>query len=289
MASKRAVQKNSKLLQLMMLVAAAYFLIPLFWLVVASTKSMSSLYNSFGMWFASPFSLFENVHKVFTLSDGIFLHWAKNSIVYAVGGALGAAIISTLTGYGFSKYRFRGSNLLFGLVLVTIMVPTTALALPTYLMFVKFHLVNTTWAVILPSLVSPIGVYLMRVYCASAVPQTLLEAGRIDGAGEFRIFRDISVRMLAPGFVTVLLLSIIGVWNNYLLPLMMVSVAELQPLTVGLSVWNLQANAGGGFVDGSMPVVLITASLITVIPLMLAFLLLQRFWENGLSAGAVKE
>ncbi len=289
MASKRAVQKNSKLLQLMMLVAAAYFLIPLFWLVVASTKSMSSLYNSFGMWFASPFSLFENVHKVFTLSDGIFLHWAKNSIVYAVGGALGAAIISTLTGYGFSKYRFRGSNLLFGLVLVTIMVPTTALALPTYLMFVKFHLVNTTWAVILPSLVSPIGVYLMRVYCDSAVPQTLLEAGRIDGAGEFRIFRDISVRMLAPGFVTVLLLSIIGVWNNYLLPLMMVSVAELQPLTVGLSVWNLQANAGGGFVDGSMPVVLITASLITVIPLMLAFLLLQRFWENGLSAGAVKE
>ncbi len=289
MSSSTAVRKHSKFLQLVMLVAAAYFLIPLFWLVVSSTKSVSGLYSSFGMWFSSPFQLFDNVHKVFTLSDGIFLKWAKNSVIYAVGGALGAAVISTLTGYGFSKYRFRGSNILFGLVLVTIMVPTTALALPTYLLFVKLHLVNTIWAVILPSLVSPIGVYLMRVYCDSAVPQTLLEAGRIDGASEFRIFWDISVRMLAPGFVTVLLLSIIGVWNNYLLPLMMTSVAELQPLTVGLSVWNSMANTGGGFVDGSMQVVLITASLITVIPLMLTFLLLQRFWENGLSAGSVKE
>ncbi len=281
--------KKSNFLTIIMLCLAGYFIIPLIWLVISSTKETTGLYTSFGLWFTEPFVFIDNLKAVFQLDNGIFLTWMRNSFVYSFCGAMGAAIVSTITGYGFAKYRFPGNKLLFTITLSSIMVPSTALAIPTYLLFAKLQLVNTIWAIILPSLVSPLGVYLMKVYSETAIPQTLIEAARIDGASEFRIFRDISFRLLVPGFVTVLLLSIVGVWNNYLLPLIMLSKTELQPITVGLAIWNGRANGGGGGSDGSLQVVLITASLVSIIPLLFAFLLLQRYWENGLSAGAVKE
>ena len=125
------------------------------------------------------------------------------------------------------------------------MVPTTALAIPTYLLFAKVGLVNTPWAVILPSLVSPFGLYLMRVYAEDAVPDSLIEAARIDGAGEARIFFRIALRLLAPGLVTVLLFTLVATWNNYFLPLIMLNDPSLYPITVGLASWAAQA-AGGG-------------------------------------------
>ncbi len=262
---------------------------PLLWLLISSTKDTSGLYSSFGLWISHPFVFFQNVQSVFQLDNGIYLKWMRNSFIYSFGGALGSTVISTLTGYGFAKYRFIGNKQIFSMILVSIMVPSTALAIPTYLLFAKLNLVNTAWAIILPSLVSPLGVYLMKVYSETAIPQTLLEAARIDGASEFRIFRLISIRLLAPGFVTVLLLSTVGIWNNYLLPLIMLSETELQPLTVGLSIWYARANFSGGGADGTMQVVVITAALISIIPLILAFLFLQKYWEDGLSAGAVKE
>jgi multiple sugar transport system permease protein len=283
------LNKKSNLLSIIMLCLAAYFITPLIWLLISSTKETTDLYTSFGLWFAEPFVFFNNLKLVFQLDDGIFLTWMRNSFIYSFCGAMGAAVVSTITGYGFAKYNFRGSKRLFSFILASIMVPSTALAIPTYLLFAKLQIVNTIWAIILPSLVSPLGVYLMKVYSDNAIPQTLIEAARIDGATEFRIFREVSFRLLAPGFVTVLLLSIVGVWNNYLLPLIMLSKTELQPLTVGLAIWNGRANGGGGGSDGSLQVVLITASLISIIPLIAAFLLLQKYWENGLSAGAVKE
>jgi multiple sugar transport system permease protein len=272
-----------------MLCAATYFVAPLIWLLISSTKDTSGLYSSFGLWFRHPFVFFQNVHSVFQVDNGIFLKWMRNSLIYSFGGAIGAAVISTLTGYGFAMYRFKGNRQLFAIVLMSIMVPSTALAIPTYLLFAKLHLVNTIWAILLPSLISPLGVYLMKVYSETAIPQTLLEAARIDGASEFRIFHQVSMRLLAPGFVTVLLLSIVGVWNNYFLPLIMLSKTELQPLTVGLAIWNSRANGAGGGSDGSLQVVVITAALISIVPLIVSFLFLQKYWEDGLSAGAVKE
>ena len=132
---------------------------------------------------------------------------------------------------------------MFSLVLGAIMVPTTALAIPTYLLFAQGRPGQHPVAVILPSLVSPFGLYLMRVYAPDAVPDSLLEAARIDGAGEFRIFFRIAFRLLAPGFVTVLLFTLVATWNNYFLPLIMLNDPTLYPVTVGLASWAAQASA----------------------------------------------
>jgi multiple sugar transport system permease protein len=147
--------------------------------------------------------------------------------------------------------------------------------------------VNTPLAIILPSLVSPFGLYLMRVYAQDAVPDGIIEAARIDGAGEFRIFFQVALRMLAPGIVTVLLFTLVATWNNYFLPLIMLNNPDLYPITVGLAAWSSQASAGGG-TTGAVLSLVITGSFLSVLPLIAAFLLLQRYWQSGLAAGGVK-
>jgi multiple sugar transport system permease protein len=283
------LHKKSNVLTVVMLGVASYFLIPILWLFISTTKSVTGLYNSFGLWFSDENLLWFNLKNVFTFDDGIYMKWIINTFIYAVVGSFCAAFIATMAGYGFSKYRFRGSKPMFGLVLGSIMIPSTALAIPTFLVFSQLNLVNTRWAILIPSVISPLGVYLMRVYSDSAVPQNLIEAARIDGLREFRIFTTISLRLLAPGFVTVVLLSIVGIWNNYFLPQIMLNSPELQPLTVGLAGWSARSTSAGGGADASIQSTVLTGAGLSIIPLIIVFLFLQRYWENGLSAGAVKE
>jgi multiple sugar transport system permease protein len=279
--------RRSNLLTLGMLALLIYFLLPLFWLFVASTKTTGDLFSTFGLWFGKDFSLLTNIRETFTYDGGVYGRWMLNTLFYSVVSAGGAAFLAALGGYGFAKYRFRGNNALFGLVLGAIMVPTTALAIPTYLLFSKVGMVNTPWAIILPSLVSPFGLYLMRIYAQDAIPDSLIEAGRIDGAGEFRIFFQVAFRSLAPGFVTVLLFTLVATWNNYFLPLIMLNNPNLYPITVGLAAWSSQSVGGSGS-TGELLALVVTGSLLSVIPLIAAFLLLQRYWQSGLSAGGVK-
>jgi multiple sugar transport system permease protein len=280
-------QRRSSVLTLGMLALLIYFLLPLFWLFVASTKTTSDLFSSFGLWFAGDFSLLSNIHDTFTQNDGVFGRWMLNTVFYSVVSAGGAAFLAALGGYGFAKYRFLGNNVLFALVLGSIMVPTTALAIPTYLLFSEVGLVNTPWAIILPSLVSPFGLYLMRIYAQDAVPDSLIEAGRIDGAGEMRIFFALALRSLAPGIVTVLLFTLVATWNNYFLPLIMLNDPDLYPVTVGLASWAAQAVGGSGS-NAELLALVVTGSMLSIVPLIAAFLLLQRYWQSGLSAGGVK-
>jgi multiple sugar transport system permease protein len=270
---------------LFMLAFLVYFLMPLVWLFISSTKSLTDLFDSFGLWFRG-FHLGQNISDTFSKDGGVFLKWVRNTLVYSVVSAGGAAFLAAMAGYGFAKFSFRGKNLLFWFVLGSVMVPQTALAIPTYLLFSKVGLINNPLSFILPSLVSPFGIYLMRIYAESAVPSDLMEAARIDGAGEWLIFRRIAFRLLAPGFVTVLLFTFVATWNNYFLPLVLFSDEKWYPLTVGLAQWNSQATAGGGATAAFNLV--ITGSLISVVPLIIAFLFLQRYWQSGLSAGSVK-
>jgi multiple sugar transport system permease protein len=270
---------------LFMLAFLVYFLMPLGWLVISSTKSLDALFSSFGLWF-SGFHLLDNIKDTFAQDGGVYWTWLRNTLLYAVVSAVGAALLAAAAGYGFAKFDFRGKNLLFWFVLGSVMVPTTALAIPTYLLFSKLGFTNNPLSIILPSLVSPFGVYLMRIYAESAVPSDLIEAARIDGAGEFHIFRKIAFRLLAPGFVTVLLFQFVATWNNYFLPLVMLSEPRWYPLTVGLAQWNSQATAGGGATSAFN--IVITGSLLSIVPLILAFVFLQRYWQSGLSAGSVK-
>jgi multiple sugar transport system permease protein len=277
---------RENLLLIVFFVFLIYFLLPLFWLVVSATKTNSDLFGSFGLWFSPHMSLFANLHDVFTYSGGVFLQWLWNTAYYAVCSALGAAVISTLAGYVFAKFEFPGSRLIFAIILGAIMIPSTALVIPLYLLLSKVALINTPLAVILPSLVSPIGVYLMRVYAEQALPNEVLDAARVDGASEMRLFWSVALRILAPGFVTVLLLAFVATWNNYFLPLLVLSDPNLYPMTVGLASWNAQAAAAGG-AQALYPLV-ITGSLVAIIPLIVAFLFLQRYWQSGLTFGSLK-
>jgi multiple sugar transport system permease protein len=283
-----AAHRRSNLLTVAMLVFLLYALFPLFWLAISSTKTTSDLFSTFGLWFGHEFTLFSNIRQTLSYGNGEYLRWLGNTLLYSVTSAVGAACLATFSGYGFAKYAFRGRGPLLAAVLGTIMVPTTALAIPTYLLFSKAGLVDTPWAVILPSLVSPFGFFLMWVYARDAVHDSLLDAARIDGAGELAIFFRVALRSLVPGFVTVVLFTLVATWNNYFLPLIMLSDPRYFPITVGLSAWESQT-AGGGGSNSALISMVVTGSLLSVIPLIVAFVFLQRYWQSGLSAGAVKE
>lgn len=288
MKSTRSVDKpkRSILLTLLTGIVLIYSLIPLVWLFINSSKTQESLFSSFGLWFSGDFSLFTNIAETLTYDDGIFGRWFLNTVLYVVLGAGGATFLAVLGGYALAKFNFPGKKAVFAVVIGAVAVPGTALAVPTFLMFSQMGLTNTPWSVIIPSLISPFGLYLMWTFATEAIPTELLESARVDGAGEFRTFFQICLPLLGPGIVTVLLFTMVATWNNYFLPLIMLRDPDWYPLTVGLNAWNNQASTAGG--DAIFNLV-ITGSLLTIIPLIAAFLLLQRYWQSGLSAGAVKE
>lgn len=278
--------RKSLALTALMAILVLYTLVPLAWLVINATKTQGDLFSTFGLWFGGHFALFDNIAQALSYDNGIFVRWLGNTLIYVVVGAGGATVLATLAGYGLAKYRFPGRRGVFALVLGAVAVPGNALAVPLFLMFSQLGLTNTLWAVILPSLISPFGLYLVWVYAAESIPNELLEAARIDGASEFRIFFTISVRLLAPGIVTVALFAIVATWNNYFLPLIMLSDPTLYPLTVGLNQWSAQAT---GVAAQPIYNLVLAGSVLTIIPIVVAFLFLQRFWQSGLSAGSVKQ
>ena len=269
-----------------MSVFLGYFLLPLLWLLISTTKTNAGLFSSFGFWFAKDFNLFQNIQALFARDNGAFGVWMENTAIYALSASIGSSLISALAGYAFSQYRFAGRKLLFGIVLGSVFVPGTVFAVPLYLLLSKSGLSGSLLAIILPSLVSPFGVYLMRIYSEQAIPQDLIDAARVDGAGEFRIFATIAMRLIAPGYVTVLLFAFVGAWNNYFLPLLVLSKSELYPVTVGLAYWNSLASQPG--YAQVLYILVITGSVIGTLPVMIIFLFLQRFWQNGLALGSIK-
>jgi multiple sugar transport system permease protein len=282
---RRQVRAGSHLL---LLAFAVYFVIPLWWLLVASTKSNSGLFVGSGgpLWFNGEFDFVENVKGLFSHDGGIYWTWFRNSFVYALAGGVGATLLSLLAGYGFAMYRFRGRAFLFSVLLGSLMIPATALVIPTFVLLSDFNLIDTMWAVILPSLLSPIGVYLIRVYAQEALPQDTIDAARVDGAGELRTFFRVSVPLLRPAVVTVLLLTTVATWNNFFLPLAVLRSQKLLPVTVGLSNWQALSSAGAG--NEQAWNLIVTGALLSIVPLIVAFLALQRYWQSGLTLGSVK-
>lgn len=267
-------------------VVLVYSLLPLVWLIVNATKTQQDLRSSFGLWFAGDFALIDNVVRALTYDDGVFVRWLLNTLLYVVAGAGGATLISTIGGYGLAKFNFAGKKLIFAVIIGAVAVPGTALAVPTFLLFSSVQLTNNPLSVIIPSLVAPFGLYLMWVYSTDAIPADLLDAARIDGAGEVRTFRSIGLPLLGPGIVTVLLFTTVANWNNYFLPLIMIRNPDWYPLTVGINSWNTQASTAGGEAIFDL---VITGSLLMIIPIIVIFLYLQRFWQSGLAAGGVKQ
>ncbi len=280
-------RRSRIMLTLLLSLFLIYSFVPLIYLVLSATKSNNDLFTTFGFGFGTEFNLWQNVSDLLARDNGIFMRWMFNSLLYSTAAGIGAALFATAAGYAFAKFKFRGRNLIFGLVLGAVFVPQTALVVPIFLLLALSGLSDNPLGVILPSMISPIGVYLMRVYIEQGVDDDLLDAARVDGAGEFMIFRSIVLRLVAPGMVTVALLSFVGTWNNYFLPLIVLRSQEYQPITVGLSTWYQLAQQGGGGGQVLFSIV-ITGALISIVPVIVVFLLLQRFWQGGLTAGAIK-
>ena len=265
----------------LLIALTVYCLTPLYWLVVAATKDNTDLFSSFGLWFAH-FNLWQNLVDTFTHSDGAYPRWLLNTAIYAGVGGFFSMLISVLCGYALAKFIFPGRRVILGLVLGAVLVPQTTLALPLYMVISKVNLTNTYWAVLLPSLLSPIGVFLARIYAADAVPNDLLDAARVDGAGEFRIFGRVAIPLLAPGMVTIFLFQFVAIWNSFFLPLIVLTDPNLFPVNLGLATWNFDPASHEILYD-----LIVTGSFIAVLPLVALFLFLQRYWRAGLAFGSV--
>jgi multiple sugar transport system permease protein len=262
-----------------LVVATLYFLVPVFWLIVASTKNNADLTSTFGFWFANG-NLGANYDSLLGWTQGLFWRWVGNSLLYSVSAGVIGTLFAVMAGYAIAKFAFPGKKIAVGVIMAGLLLPVALLTVPLYIEFHALGLTNTAWAIIIPSAVSPFGVFLGMVYAESSVPTELLEAARIDGAGEARIFFTIVLRLLGPAMVTIFLFIFVATWNNFLLPLMMISSAELKPVTLGLyGMMSYFAPDKGAVMLGA---------LLGVIPLVVLFFTLQRYWRSGLAAGAVK-
>lgn len=265
-----------------LVIGVAYMVLPLLWLAFAATKNAQDIYGT-SAFSLGEFALFSNIADVLAEDGGVFLVWIVNSLLYAgVGAALGA-LISVMAGYAFDKIAFRFKGPLYGLVLVGVLVPTTATSIPLYLLAAQVNLTNTFWSVFLPVLCFPFAVYLARIFSAGYIPNETLEAAKVDGAGPIRTFVSIALPMMVPGYVTIFLFSFVAIWNNFMLPLVMLTDRSLFPVSLGMSTWQSYVNQQPEFAP-----LVITGSALSLIPLLIAFISLQKFWRSGLTAGSVK-
>ncbi len=256
---------------------------PAWWLIVSATKSKEQLYTTNGLWFAD-FNLFENLSSLFTYQDGIFGVWLGNSTLYAIAGAAGQTLVALAAGYGLAMYRFRGKGTSMAFIIGSFLIPGALLTIPSYLLFVQIGIYDTVWAMILPAFFGPFSVYLAKVYTEGAMPPELMEAARIDGAGEYRIFFSIGLRLLTTAGATVFLLHFVAIWNAFFGPLVFLRAAERWPVMLGLYSW-LQRGTDST-VD--LTSLVITGSLVATIPMVLLMIAMQRYWRAGVTMGSLK-
>ena len=264
-----------------LILGAAYCLLPVLWVITASTKNGSELFSTFTL--APSTHLWDNVVELTQYRGGLFWRWMANTALYAVVGAVLSTVVSALSGYVLAKFDFPGKKVVFTVLLLGVLVPGVILAIPQYFLLAKIGLTNTYWAVLLPQIISPYGIYLARIYAAAAVPTEVVEAGRVEGAHELSIFARLAMPMMGPGLITIVLFQFVAIWNNFMLPYIMLGNDHLFPITVGLSGLLNQ-----GATVPALYTLVITGALLSIIPLIILFFLLQRFWRVDLASGAVK-
>ncbi|MDO0916606.1 carbohydrate ABC transporter permease [Streptomyces sp. DT2A-34] len=266
----------------LLIVFLLYSIAPTWFLLVSSTKNQTDLYSTFGLWFSSN-HFADNFTAIWDYHDGVFGRWIGNSLLYSTVGAAGSTFVSLAAGYGISKFGFRGRGAMFAVIVGASLLPSTLLAFPLYLVFSEIGLTNTVWAVLIPYFINPFGVYLGKVYADTSVPTELMEAARIDGASETRIFFSVALNLMRTGGVTIFMLDFINIWNNFFLPLFMLNGERTFPVTLGLFSWVQQAQQ-----SRDMNTLVLTGSLLSIIPLAIFMFALQKYWRSGILMGSLK-
>ena len=202
-----------------------------------------------------------------------------NSLGMSLAITLGSLLLNTLAGYAFAKLRFRGREPVFRLLLMALVIPAQVAMLPLFLLMKQLGLVNTWGGVVVPALASVFGIFLVRQY-ARSIPDELLEAARIDGASEARIFFQIVLPMLKPVLVTLAIFTFMGAWNDFMWPLIVLTDQQHYTLPVALASLSREH-----IMDVEM---MMAGAVVTVVPVLALFLLLQRYYIQGLLLGSVK-
>ncbi|EKX61977.1 carbohydrate ABC transporter permease [Streptomyces ipomoeae] len=266
----------------LLVVFLVYSLAPTWFLIVSATKDQTDLYSTFGLWFSNN-HVVDNLEAISDYHDGVFFRWIGNSVLYSGLGAAGSTIVSLAAGYGLAKFDFRGRGAVFAVIVGASLLPSTLLAFPLYLVFAEMGITNTIWSVLIPYFINPFGVYLGKVYADSSVPTELMEAARIDGASEVRVFFSIALRLMRTGGITIFMLDFINIWNNFFLPLFMLNGERTFPVTLGLYSWLQQAQTAR-----DMNTLVLTGSLLSIIPLAIFMFALQKYWRSGILMGSLK-
>jgi multiple sugar transport system permease protein len=260
-----------------------YAIAPVWFLIVSATKSQDDLYTTNGLWFAD-FNLFDNVRTLFTYHDGIFLRWMGNTIFYAFAGTVGMTVVCVACGYGLAMYEFRGRGVMMACIIGSFLVPGALLTIPSFLLFTDLKMVDTPWAIIVPHFFSAFSVYLAKVYAEGAIPKELIEAARIDGAGEYRIFVQIGARLMSTGAATVFLLGFVGAWNSFFGPLVFLRSESKWTVMLGLYSWlNTKIDSN---VD--LTSLVMVGAIFSLIPMVVLMLAMQRYWRSGVTLGSLK-
>ncbi len=256
---------------LLFMVLAVTFLIPMYWMVVSSFREQSSLFEDFNQLLPAGFTV-ENYVRLF--QEQPYAQWFLNSVIQSAGFAALTVALCTMAGYALAKYRFRGNNALFLGVLASQMIPFNLLIVSLFFIIIQLGLKETYWGAIIPLAASPVGLFFMRVYCAS-VNDEMIDSARVDGANEYRIFWSIALPNLRPGLATMFILFALEYWNNLLWPLIVFLKKDNFPLAVGLagmiSQYRIQYD------------LLLAGSALATLPIIGLFFLLRRQFMEGAS------
>lgn len=279
------------LVAIVLLSFVAFFIVPIVWLILAPTKSNNQLLLDGPFSFGSIDQLAANWNELFAFGSGVFATWIGNSVFYSVTALIITLIVSIPAGYALALIEFKGRRLLLVTTLIVMLIPNTALVLPIFLELSAVRLIGSPLAVILPFSFFPFGVYLTYIYFSTAISRDLLNAARIDGAGELRVFGKIAMPLATPVIALVGFFSFVASWNNYFLPFLVVGGQKI-PVQVGLS--NLLANVPAFNPTTASSIViqlptLALATLLSVAPILIIFLFAQRFLVEGMTAGGTKE
>lgn len=255
---------------------SAVFLMPIVWVIFSSFKPAGELFTWPPTLLGRNPSL-DNYTQAFAAGD--FGRWFLNTVVVSVLATVLTVIVNIMAGYVFAKYEFKGKKLLFGMVMVTLMIPLEVIMIPIFKVIVSTHMYNNLWGLIIPAVASPTAVFLVKQYY-EPIPDALMEAARIDGASEMQILMRIMLPLAKPIFSVLCIFSFMWRWNDYLWPKLVINSKTKYTLQLAL------ANFSGEYsVDWSS---LLAMSVISMIPVLVVFLTLQKYIIGGMTAGGIK-
>ena len=268
-----------------------FFGLPMLWLLLAPSRTAAELAAGPPLSFGSTGGYLDASRHLLDYSHGIIGRWFLNSVAYSVGSVVLGLATAVPAGYALATFRFPGRSVLLFLTLVLMIVPPAALILPLYLEMSALQLTNTPWAVILPLSFYPFGVYIVFLFTASTMPESIIEAARLDGCGEWGIFGRIFLPLARPAVVMVGFFAFVASWNAFFLPYIMLSSEDLATMQTGLQLLVANTGAVTGVNFTGLPIKapeVALAAIVSVLPILLIFAFAQRHLVAGQTAAAEK-